>query len=115
MMCSSFTLSFLPMCIPAHNTGEPLDTKARQQFHLLLWRQASLAYEGSEFSKALSWYNYSLSLFPAHGDKDSNIAKLQVSESREDCSNSYSMGTSFIVLQVCSGYCIMVFSARKQN
>jgi hypothetical protein len=64
----------------AHNTGEALDIKAQQQFHLLLWRQASLAYEGSEFSKALSWYNYSLSLFPTHGDKDSNIAKLQVGQ-----------------------------------
>lgn len=63
--------------ITAHNTSEPLDNKAKQQFHLVLWRQASFAYEGSEFNKALSWYNYSLSLFPAQGDKDSNIAKLQ--------------------------------------
>lgn len=61
-----------------HNTGEPLDVKAQQQFHLILWHQASLAYEQSEFRKALSWYNYSLSLFPSQGDKDINIAKLQV-------------------------------------
>lgn len=70
-------LLFYVTCL-AHNTSEPLDNKAKQQFHLVLWRQASFAYEGSEFNKALSWYNYSLSLFPAQGDKDSNIAKLQV-------------------------------------
>ena len=64
----------------AHNTGELLDIKARQQFHLVLWNQASLAYEGSEFNKALSWYNYSLSLFPSQGEKDINVAKLQVKE-----------------------------------
>ena len=62
----------------AHNTGEPLDVNARQQFHVALWRQASLAYEGSEFDKALKWYNYSLSLFPPQSNKDNNIAKLQV-------------------------------------
>lgn len=58
--------------------GEPLDIKACQQFHLVLWSQASLAYEGSEYNTALSWYNYSLSLFPSQEDKNSNIAKLQV-------------------------------------
>lgn len=62
----------------AHNTGEPLDVKFQQQFHLVLWRQASLAYEDSEFNKALTWYNYSLSLFPSQSDRDSNIGKLQV-------------------------------------
>lgn len=62
----------------AHNRGEPLDAKDRQQFHLVMWQQASLAYEKSDFKRALSWYNYSLSLFPTHGDKDDNIAKLQV-------------------------------------
>lgn len=68
----------LHIVFPAHNRGEPLDVKARQQFHLVFWRQASLAYEKSEFKKALSWYNYSLSLFPTCEDKDDNIAKLQV-------------------------------------
>lgn len=80
-LCTSkFNVTLYAWCRPpvAHNSSEPLDMKARQQFQLLLWRQASLAYEGSEFNTALTWYNYSLSLFPTHGDKDSNIAKLQV-------------------------------------
>ena len=34
--------------------------------------------KSSDYSKALSWYNYSLSLFPSNENKNSNIAKLQV-------------------------------------
>ncbi len=55
-----------------------MDVKALQQLHVVLWRQASLAYERLDFNKALNWYNYSLSLFPSHSKEDSNIAKLQV-------------------------------------
>ena len=63
----------------AHNTGDPLDLQTRRQFHLILWEQAGRAYEAEEYSDALPWYNYSLSLFPAQEGMDKNVAKLQVS------------------------------------
>lgn len=65
-------------CITAHNMGAPIDRKFCKQFHLILWEQASLANEKSEYGEAVMWYNYSLSLFPINGEKDKNIAKLQV-------------------------------------
>jgi tetratricopeptide (TPR) repeat protein len=65
--------------ITADNTGEPLDVSSRKQFHIQFWERAAAAYERSEFAEALTWYNYSLSLFPessvSPGDK--NLGKLQ--------------------------------------
>ena len=65
-------------CITANNTGAPIDRTFCKQFHLILWEQASQANEKSEHNEAVLWYNYSLSLFPINGEKDKNIAKLQV-------------------------------------
>ena len=65
-----------------HSRGEPLDVKAWKHLHVVLWQQASRAYEDGEYKEALSWYNYSLGLFPFEGGggrgKDGNMAKLQV-------------------------------------
>ncbi len=65
-------------CITAHNTGSPIDSQYLKQFHVILWDQASQASQKSEYSEAIVWYNYSLSLFTADGEKDKNVAKLQV-------------------------------------
>ena len=87
MVLTPLPLIFLP---PADNTGEPLDVSSRKQFHIQFWERAAAAYERSEFAEALTWYNYSLSLFPessvSPGDK--NLGKLQVRERRrwECCS-----------------------------
>ncbi len=54
----------------------------------MLWEQASRAYEEGGYQDALSWYNYSLGLFPFGGGGggaekgDGNVAKLQVIEDR---------------------------------
>ncbi len=65
-----------------HNTEELLDIKARRHLHLVLWEQASRAYEEGEYREALSWYSYSLGLFPLEAGgsegRDGNVAKLQV-------------------------------------
>ena len=70
---------------PGHNTGSPLEVETRKHLHLILWEQAARDFERSEFTESLNWYNYSLSLFPAvtssadsSGERDKNIAKLQV-------------------------------------
>lgn len=69
------------MCVcvhEGHNTGTPLEVESRRHLHLILWEQAARDFERSEFAESLQWYNYSLSLFPASGERDKNIAKLQV-------------------------------------
>ncbi len=65
-------------CITAHNTGSPIDSKYLKQFHIILWDQATKTSDQSEYNEAILWYNYSLSLFSPDGEKDKNVAKLQV-------------------------------------
>ena len=36
-----------------------------------------MAYRSCDFKEALTWYNYSLSLFPAPTSTDKNLGKLQ--------------------------------------
>ncbi|XP_046374290.2 testis-expressed protein 11-like isoform X1 [Haliotis rufescens] len=68
---------FTEECITAHNTGRPLDINTRKQFHLVFWEQAGAAFECKEYGEALTWYNYSLSLFSPSEMTSANMAKLQ--------------------------------------
>ncbi|XP_046583412.1 testis-expressed protein 11-like [Haliotis rubra] len=68
---------FSEECITAHNTGRPLDINTRKQFHLVFWEKAGAAFESKEYGEALTWYNYSLSLFSPSEMTSINMAKLQ--------------------------------------
>eukprot|EP00057_Strongylocentrotus_purpuratus_P026148 XP_011680622.1 PREDICTED: testis-expressed sequence 11 protein [Strongylocentrotus purpuratus] len=55
-----------------------LDGPVLRQLHTLLWEQAAAAFESSDFTEAIVWYNYSLSLLTENADMEKpNIAKLQ--------------------------------------
>ncbi|XP_019851830.1 PREDICTED: testis-expressed sequence 11 protein-like [Amphimedon queenslandica] len=64
-------------CIENHSRSDPLDMKTIQQFHIILWSQASKSYDKEDYDSALDWYRYSLLLFPSDASHDKNIAKLQ--------------------------------------
>ncbi|XP_041351715.1 testis-expressed protein 11-like [Gigantopelta aegis] len=68
---------FAEECITAHNTGKPLDATTKKLFHVAFWEQAALCFEHKEYSEALEWYNYSLSLFSPSESLSMNMAKLQ--------------------------------------
>ncbi|KAK7107797.1 testis-expressed protein 11-like [Littorina saxatilis] len=80
--------AFAKECIIAHNTDCPMDGDTKKQFHVLFWEQAALDFEEKQFSDALDWYNYSLSLFRSAGRDggcvgEGNLAKLH--RNRANC------------------------------
>ncbi|XP_015759956.1 PREDICTED: testis-expressed sequence 11 protein-like [Acropora digitifera] len=58
--------------------GKSLDSGTLQRFHVLLWEKAAAVYQENQFEEAISWYNYSHSLFMLTDTSDKNIGKLQV-------------------------------------
>ncbi|XP_044178056.1 testis-expressed protein 11-like [Acropora millepora] len=62
--------------------GKSLDSGTLQRFHVLLWEKAAAVYQENQFEEAISWYNYSHSLFMLTDRSDKNIGKLQ----RNKCS-----------------------------
>ncbi|XP_074625835.1 testis-expressed protein 11-like [Acropora palmata] len=62
--------------------GKSLDSGTLQRFHVLLWEKAAVVYQENQFEEAISWYNYSHSLFMLTDRSDKNIGKLQ----RNKCS-----------------------------
>ncbi|KAK7922470.1 hypothetical protein WMY93_009372 [Mugilogobius chulae] len=61
--------------ITRHHNGKQLTQQVLSTLHVLLWDKAAKHFEAQNFSEALQWYNYSLSLFKGH--IDANLAKLQ--------------------------------------
>ncbi|XP_041463389.1 testis-expressed protein 11-like isoform X2 [Lytechinus variegatus] len=55
-----------------------LESSELRHLHTLIWEQAAAAFENSDFSEAILWYNFSLSLLTENAEMEKpNIAKLQ--------------------------------------
>ncbi|XP_062609815.1 testis-expressed protein 11-like, partial [Saccostrea cucullata] len=67
---------FVEYCIEENNTHGALEPAVKRRFHIEFWALAYTADQEKNYSEALDWYNFSLSLYNREESGDQNLARL---------------------------------------